>query len=65
MQSQDHPLGGIFLRSVAAWIRVSASFSTPTQAPSTAFLQGCCQETHAFVTFLDVFVLFSHFDYDL
>lgn len=55
----------IFLRSVAAWTRVSASFSTRTQAPSTAFSRGCCQKTHAFVTFLDVFVLFSHFDYDL
>lgn len=40
-------------------------FPSPKQAPSTAFSQGCCQETRAFVTFLDVFVLFSDLDYDL
>lgn len=63
--SQDHPLGGVFLRSLAAWIWVSASFSITKQAPNTAFSQGCCQETHAFVTFLDVFGFFSDFNSDL
>lgn len=65
MQFQDHPLEGVFLRSLAAWISVSIFFHHEKQAPSTAFSQGCCQETRAFVTFLDVFVLFSDFDYDL
>lgn len=62
--SQDHPLGGVFLRSLAAWIRVSVSFSITKTGTKHCVLTEMLPGDSC-ICDLSWCVLFSDLDYDL